>query len=262
MSKLSTPKRLGLYAIGIVVIALVLPLLIHGGAFAYVLVVGLLLGVLWFIYKRDKARRLAARQAEKVAAERDAYERQLGQKVGHRPVRATVLGGSGTDLMAGQEILLCCTKDRIVFTDAVSRKHQAIALGDLMSVEVSGPGTQVTDAGLVGGGFGLTGAVKGMLTAAVINKLTERASTNTFVRVATPTSEAHFHIGDREPAEIRMILSPAIIRVEAAKHLAAASPGSGSRVASELSGLHKLMQDGALTEEEFASAKKRLLGNS
>lgn len=259
MSKLSTPKRLGLYAIGIVVIALVLPLLIHGGAFAYVLVVGLLLGVLWFIYKRDKVRRVAARQAEKVAAERDAYERQLGERVGHRPVRATVLGGSGTDLVAGQEVLLSCTSDKIIFTDVESRKHQAIALGDLMSVEVSGPGTQVTDAGLVGGGFGLTGAVQGMLTAAVINKLTERASTNTFLRVATPTSEAHFHIGDREPAEIRMILSAAIVRVEAAKHLAAASQSSGSGVASELSQLHKLVQEGALTEKEFVEAKQQLL---
>lgn len=259
MSKLSTPKRLGLYAIGIVVIALVLPLLIHGGAFAYVLVVGLLLGVLWFIYKRDKVRRVAARQAEKVAAERDAYERQLGQKVGHRPVRATVLGGSGTDLVAGQEILLCCTKDRIVFTDAVSRKHQAIALGDLMSVEVSGPGTQVTDAGLVGGGFGLTGAVQGMLTAAVINKLTERASTNTFVRVATPNLETHLHVSDREPTEIRMILSPAIVRVEAQRMQSGQAQSPDLGFARELSQLHKLVQEGVLTETEFVDAKQRLL---
>lgn len=258
MSKLSTPKRLGLYAIGIVVIALVLPLLIHGGAFAYVLVVGLLLGVLWFIYKRDKTRRVATRQAEKVAAERAAFERQLGQKVGHRPVRATVLGGSGTDLVAGQEILLSCTKDRIVFTDAESRKHQAIALGDLMRVEVSGPGTQVTDAGLVGGGFGLTGAVKGMLTAAVINKLTERASTNTFVRVATPTSEVHLHVGDREPEEIRLILSPAVVRVEAAMRTPAALREA---LPSELAQLHRLHITGALTKAEFDAAKQRLLSS-
>ncbi len=48
---------------------------------------------------------------------------------------------------------------------------------DFVQISGSGATTITTDAGLIGGGFGVKGAVEGILAASVINALTRRTTT-------------------------------------------------------------------------------------
>ncbi len=124
-----------------------------------------------------------------------------------------------------------------------------------MAVEITGPGTQAHNGAVIGGGFGLRGAVKGMLEAAAINALTSRTTTNTFLRLATSDAEVFLHTSAVEPASLRMSMSRAIMGMDAGR------TGDTGTLPAQLRELDKLRKEGVLSEDEFRAAKRRLLGN-
>jgi len=68
------------------------------------------------------------------------------------------------------------------------------------------------------------------------------------------------HITSMEPAQVRLLLSPAIVHVEALR-VRGIEP-SRQELSAEIQRLHDLHQCGALTTEEFSVAKQKLLGVS
>jgi hypothetical protein len=104
--------------------------------------------------------------------------------------------------------------NELVLSSPIGQVEVRIPFGNLRAIEITGPGTITTNAGIVGGGFGLEGALKGMLVASVINTMTSKTTTNTFVRIASKGSEVHLHITARDTRQLRLDLSPAFVAIE------------------------------------------------
>ncbi|HZW11687.1 MAG TPA: hypothetical protein VFF81_00655 [Noviherbaspirillum sp.] len=134
----------------------------------------------------------------------------------------------------------------------------SLQFNDLTAIEISG-GSQTTNMGLAGGAFGLVGAAEGIALAALVNALTTRTMTNTYVRLASTDAEVFLHTDQLDSAPLRLLLSPAVVRMEARRM----SPVRTSP-ADELEKLHRLHHSEALTDQEYALAKARFLsdGNS
>jgi len=132
------------------------------------------------------------------------------------PLVFTVVGGSGWNLPPGTSCFLTVDKAALQL-DHEPCGRVSIPFADLISVDVTGPGTEKHDGGVIGGGFGLKGAVTGMLAAAALNALTSRTTTNTFLRLATREAEVFLHTSTAEPTSLRMLMSPAIVCLEAGR---------------------------------------------
>ena len=129
---------------------------------------------------------------------------------------------------------------------------------EIIELEISGPGTVTTNAGISGGGFGLEGFLQGAVAATVINAATTKSSTNTFIRLLSSTGEIYLHTTEIEPAALKMKLSPVFVNL--ANRSKKATGNSGGSIAEEIERLQKLMKDGVLSQEEFDSAKKKIIG--
>jgi hypothetical protein len=173
-------------------------------------------------------------------------------------VNFAVLGGSGWDLANSlwSSVQLVISEEALILSPVHGGPVTSIPIDTLMAIEAYGPGTTSTNAGLVGGGFGLEGAALGILAASVINAATTRTATNTFLRLATPCAELFLHTSEVEPTPLRMKLSPAVVRVEAKRLRILPALG----LSAEIRALHALLQDGLITDAEFGAAKNKLLG--
>jgi len=95
-----------------------------------------------------------------------------------------------------------------------------IAYSDVNFLDVSGQGTKThtRNAGIIGGGFGLEGALKGMALAYMVNAATTRATTvhDTVVSLRAAQRAIMMRNEAFEPDELRIILSPVYYRIEQA----------------------------------------------
>ena len=178
---------------------------------------------------------------------------------GHKPITCTYLGGSGLQINANTEVLLTRLSDSIVFTVSGSAEKHVIPYNRLSALEISGPGTETTDAGISGGGFGIEGFLKGVVVAATINAITKKSTTNTFLRILGMDAEAYFHTANIEPSDLRILLSAAVVAIEAHKKHALQNGGTTQSIADEISKLNQMLRDGVIDAEEFSVAKKQLL---
>lgn len=201
-----------------------------------------------------------AAAARQIKGRQDEYLNSIRSQCNHDPVVTTVMGGSGWDVTKGEVLLLSCRTESLCLSNIQTEKEIKILFSELVGAEVTGPGTKSSNVGLIGGGFGVEGAVKGILAATVINALTTRSKTNTFLRLATNSTEVMLHISALEPTELRLVLSPAFVQMEANKQIGATHSGRNDVMLSdEIEKLHRMFRDGILTEGEFILAKKGLL---
>ena len=217
-----------------------------------------------------KAQEVAQRKQED-AAEKAAYQSKIKQRqeefllqvrsnCSHEPVVSTILGGSGFGLAKGDVVLVTCQKNGIALSNIEVQQELNISYSKLINAEVTGPGTEKSDAGFIGGGFGPEGAVKGILIASVINALTSKRTTNTFLRLSTSKAEVHLHISSLDPAQLRLILSPAFVQMEANRQIYNARQSPNKDILSnEIKTLHQMHRDGTLSDEEFTLAKRKVL---
>lgn len=193
---------------------------------------------------------------EKLVAIAASRKERLSKRSIHPPLLAVHLGGSGTKTPASETVYIGSTNDSLVICHATKEHDFEFPLTELLAIEVSGPGTETKNAGIIGGGFGLEGAVKGMIAAALVNAATTRTTTNTFLRITTSKSEALFHFNDQEPSTLRLTLSHLFVAAEANK---ASKSVSMNSISDEITKLQSLKEAGVLNEEEFTSAKQKLL---
>jgi hypothetical protein len=90
---------------------------------------------------------------------------------------------------------------------------------DFVQISGSGATTITTDAGLIGGGFGVKGAVEGILAASVINALTRRTTTTieAIVYLKAGPSEVLLNTSTFTPAVLQVMLAPSFTRIEQAR---------------------------------------------
>lgn len=206
------------------------------------------------VAKENKER--LEREAAACKAKTAAFRESLRDQCQHEPVPVTVMGGSGMNLQPKESLLLGCGDLSLHLHNPSSFSETAIPFSSITAIEISGPGTESSNAGIAGGGFGLQGAATGIAVAALINAVTTINKTNTFLRVATETSEILLHTASVDPSALRLLLSRAFVQLDATKNHR--SQG-GVSLSLELDRLHALLEKGALTDEEFRAAKTRLL---
>jgi Short C-terminal domain len=135
--------------------------------------------------------------------------------------------------------------------------------GDLLSVDVGGPGIVQPGGGFIGGGFGFAGAVEGMAVAAALNKLTRRTKINNVVAIVARESAFVLYNSTFNPSSLEMAFVPiksAISQVQARQSAGTApSPPMQLSKYDQLKQLGELRASGLLTEAEFESEKAKLL---
>lgn len=202
-------------------------------------------------------RRISRMEAEQKANAEQEILSKAKEGAKSKLLPCTFLGGSGFNLHESDPLVFALLATGVKFARISDGKEITVEFDEIRELEVSGPGTVTTNAGISGGGFGLEGFLKGAVTAAVINTATTKSSTNTFARILTTAGEVYFHTSAIEPAALKIMLSPVYVSI------ANRSRGDGNTqatVVQEIEKLHKLKQDGLLDEAEFKAAKNKLLG--
>lgn len=120
---------------------------------------------------------------------------------------------------------------------------------ELVSIDISGPGTTTAGGGFIGGGFGVTGALQGMAIAAVLNALTTKSKIHTFISLITNIGELHLHYDGMEPGALRIALAPIFVT------LRRLNPAWRSE---RLTALQFAQAQGSLSETDFVHLSSRL----
>ena len=124
----------------------------------------------------------------------------------------------------GQPCVLRCGPEYLgVMTEFESDSVEtyAIAYQDINYLDVYGHGLQAssTNAGLMGGGFGVLGAVEGILMSEFVNWATSNTATNmdTVVQFRAGTAALLLKTFSFDPATLRTLLAPVYQRIEEAR---------------------------------------------
>lgn len=174
------------------------------------------------------------------------------------PFNAKKIGGSGYEIAKDQDLSIGVTRNSLIFIEKSGRPRRVeISFDEISEIEISGPGKVTSNAGVVGGGFGLEGFLQGAAAAAIINTATTKSSINTFVRIMSTTGEIYLHSSSVEPLQLKMQLSPIFVRLSNNSRLA--NSGGNRNIASELERIQELFRDGTLSQVEFEAAKRKIL---
>ncbi len=204
-----------------------------------------------------------AHEATRVAHEATTADQreQLLRRASFGVLTCTLLGGHGWEdggVEAGATcVLYFCERELVVRTGrgelARSSYSSAVAL------DFTGPGRQTTGGRIYGGGFGLIGAAEGMIVAAVLNSLARKTTIHTVIRFQTPDMGLFFFYSEKTPEELRIQLSGVVKQVEAAGQPEPAVHLSDPvEQVAKLAALHSA---GALSDEEFAALKAKLIAS-
>lgn len=127
---------------------------------------------------------------------------------------------------------------------------------DLLGVEVGGHGSITTGRQWAGGGLGITGAVKGMALASVLNAASKRTTVvDSFLRITSRETEMFFSHPRCLPGAVRNTFSAMFVRIETARRAGPSKPSGSSGPLDELERLARLHDAGALTDSEFELAR-------
>ena len=116
--------------------------------------------------------------------------------------------------------------------DGADSKEFGIRYEEVDYVHISGRGTvtRTTSAGLVGGGFGIQGALEGMALASVVNAVTRKttSTTDTVIDFKAGVRRIVLRHNIFDPTYLRVLLAPSFDRIQKSK---TAIPSSGSPTA-------------------------------
>lgn len=124
----------------------------------------------------------------------------------------TVLGGSGYALPTGTEVNVCLGQSAMTIRTLTDGQTEHVSYPEVVSITISGPGRVTSGSGFIGGGFGVAGAVEGMVVATILNALTTRTKVHTILEIITHRGELFLHYGQMEPGALRIVLSPVFTR--------------------------------------------------
>lgn len=193
---------------------------------------------------------------------KDASERRqkfldvIASRCSGSGLKVSVQGGAGWESLSGRELLLSLDSNCLFLTDLNAFSEHKIPFSEVLSVEISGPGTITTGGGFSGGGFGVEGFLVGAAASTALNLLTTRTSTKSIVRIDTKGAEIFLLVDTREPEELRLLLSPVYA---AASRVETVSTSNNNSVVDEILKLNSLREAGAISEDEFSTLKARLL---
>jgi hypothetical protein len=141
------------------------------------------------------------------------------------------------------------------------RPTHVVPFRRLTDFRIWGPGAVTSGGGVIGGGFGLEGAAVGMLAATAINAATTRTTITTYLTIRGQREELTFLYAGNTPHALQLELAHVFgaLRLAAETGTRSPSPPAADPV-DRLAKLGQLRAQGLLTDEEFAIAKRKLLG--
>lgn len=150
-----------------------------------------------------------AQKAHALAERRNAHAVLIG---------CTFLGGYNAGLLQGSglDVLLDDRGFHFFSSDSPIEPKVSVPFHVLHGIEISGPGKETTNAGIIGGGFGIEGIVLGVALASLVNAVTTRTTINTFFRIGWTDAEAFFHYDKLAPEVVRILFSRAFVAVRQA----------------------------------------------
>jgi hypothetical protein len=152
----------------------------------------------------------------------------------------------------------------VVAETASATERETLDYVDLLALKVDGPGAITTGGGFIGGGFGVTGAVEGMILASVLNAITTRKTVQTIVEVQDTQRDLLFLHTTQTPDQIRALLKPVEARLRTYKRPGDSNQRQDVQDVDPLARLERLAAlhgSGALTRSEFEAAKQRILAD-
>lgn len=193
-------------------------------------------------------------EAKNHAIKKKQYIESIKIKSTCTPVEVVILGGAGWEIMTNKKFIISMDASTIYMSDLDLLIDTSININTLKEIDISGPGKVTNNAGVIGGGFGAEGALKGMAVATVINMLSTYSNTKTFIRLGFQSSEVVMLTSQIEPDKARILLSPLFLKINR-RSMEQASLGAGD----EIKKLYELQQNGAITDLEFERLKSNLI---
>lgn len=129
----------------------------------------------------------------------------------------TVIGGTNVGIPAGAVCSLAAQERDIAITVEIGGPGTVhIPYERLTGIDLSG-GASTSGLSFFGGGFGVKGAVEGMLAATALTALFSNTKVNTVLHLSWANGEAILHNGELVPEALRIKLSPLWTRYETAR---------------------------------------------
>ena len=200
-----------------------------------------------------------ATRKEEEKNNREKFVESIRKESTTKTVNVRVLGGAGWEGHKDEPRLISLTDKSILLSDVKCQTQTEFAFENLLEIVIGGPGKETSNLGLMGGGFGVEGALKGMAAATIVNLLTTHSSTKTVLRITAKDSEVVLFTSDLEPDGARMFLSPAFLVLSKKQNSTA---GPSKSMSDELKELSNLKTSGVLSEEEFVLAKQKILAGA
>jgi hypothetical protein len=175
-------------------------------------------------------------------------------------IETVYLGGAGVPLKTYEKSTLM-----------VSRKGFSIGQGGssiwtrsfegLNGIQITGEGLYQTGGGWVGGGFGISGALKGAAFASIMNALTTRTHNDCYFRFVYSGCDATFQVLSHTPRNLEIALSGVRNWLETRNPVTPSSTQVvvGSSRVEQIEKLYELFERGILSEAEYQEEKKRIL---
>lgn len=176
---------------------------------------------------------------------------------------AYVLDGAGWAPPIGTLTSIHILESAIEFR--MAQEIKLVEFNELDDVNIRGY-SQTTNAGVIGGGFGIQGAAEGMLAARLVNQLTAKTKQWVVVQILGNSGSVQLFIADTSDVPIRHFFRPAQDGIIFARSSSSfQSPNSGplepsNDLVSSLERLTTLYEKDLLSDEEFLAAKAKLLG--
>lgn len=201
--------------------------------------------------------RMAAELRVKVAQrqERQDFRKKAKNRSRIGVLKVTVLGGAGWEAKAKQKLLMTADETDLYLGDATKAEETVIPLAALSQVQIAGAGTIQSGGGFGGGGFGGEGFLIGAGIATVLNALTTRTTTETVIYLRFRNEELVLLNDELSPEAMRIRLSPIYVA------LPESEIKQNPDISTQLAKLSELKNQGLLSEEEFALAKRKLLSD-
>lgn len=166
-----------------------------------------------------------------------------------------VLDGTGWAPPVGAKVAVTIEDTKIVFQDSVGLKYVCL-LKEVRDISVVAKDS-VSGPRFFGGGFGVKGAVEGMATSVILNKLTRKSRRFIVVKILSDTGRSTLVAPDANDASIKTFFRNAQDRsLQLAGQSRESKPTDSISVLERLADLHT---KGVLSDEEFSVIKSRIL---
>ncbi len=171
----------------------------------------------------------------------------------------TVVGGNGFGLAVSSVCSVLTVPEVVRITVEIGRPTVVtIPYSEMTALDVAG-GAQTAGRQYLGGGFGLLGAVEGMVIASALSNASQKTTINTGMHIGSIKGEVLLYHGALTSSVIRTELSPLWTRYEAAKRSRSVPSPQADDPVQLLARLGELHAAGVLSDEEFQAKKAELL---